>query len=453
MITIFLTDTMNCNKKKLSFQDVGKLKVIGSFDGGVISSDAGALLLKEVEAKVNIFSRLSECFTDYRKSPNYSVEDLLKQRIYALAMGYEDLKDHDKLRNDPTLITLVGNNLAGKSTLNRLELTPPDASETSRYKKIVFNDRKVEDLFIEIFLNSFDSPPKEIILDLDATDDEIHGNQEGKHYHGYYGHYCYLPLYIFSGDFLLCAKLRKSDIDGAFGAKEEVERIVNLIRKKYPKVKILIRGDGGFSRDEIMTWCESNQVLYISGLAKNARLSRMVEDEMECAKFSYQQLLQPSRCFKSFKYSTLDSWSSVRNVVCKAEHLEKGANTRFIVTSLEVTDDGQSIYEDIYCQRGEMENRIKEMKNDLFSGRTSCTQFRPNQLRLWFSGIAYVLLNELRRVALIGTELAEAQCSTIREKLFKLGAVIKITKTKIHFHFASSYPFSKLFKRIFKKLS
>lgn len=437
---------MNINKEKLKFQGVGNKKIIGSFDGEIITSDAGGLLLGDIERQNNILKRFSDCFTDYRKFSDYSVKDLISQRVYSLVFGYEDLNDHDKLRNDPTLISLVGNSLAGKSTLNRLESA--DASRENRYKKIVFEGEKIENLFVEIFLDSFDKAPQKLTIDLDATEDEIHGNQEGKYYSGYYGCYCYLPLYIFCGDFLLCAKLRESSKDGAFGAKGELERIVKKIREKYPDVEIFIRGDGGYSRDEIMTWCEGNKCDFMFGLAKNPRLTKMIEEEMLSAKFGYEHTLEPSRCFKSFKYSTLDSWSKERNIVAKAEHIEKGANSRFIVTSLESTDDGNYLYEDVYCQRGEMENRIKEMKRDLFSGRTSCTKFKSNQLRLWFSGIAYVLFNELRRIALKGTELAEAECSTIRNKIFKIGASVFFGIRKIHFHFSSAYPFSELFKKI-----
>lgn len=437
---------MNNNKEKLKFQGIGTKKVIGSFDGGIITSDAGGLLLGEVESRSNILKNFSKCFTDYRKFCDYSVKDLISQRILGIIFGYEDLNDHEKLRNDPTLITLVGNKLAGKSTLNRLESS--EASISNRYKKIVFDEKKIEDFFVEVFLNSFSTPPKEIILDLDATDDEIHGNQEGKFYQGYYGHYCFLPLFIFCGDFLLCAKLRRSNIDGAFGAKDELERIIKKIREKYPNVIIRIRGDGGYCRDEIMTWCEGNNCHFIVGMPKNTRLTKIIEEEMACAKFAYQHTLEPSRVFKTFNYRTLDSWNKERRVIAKAEHLEKGANPRFIVTTLESPDDGNYLYEEVYCQRGEMENRIGEMKNDFFSGRTSCTKFKSNQLRLWFSAVAYVLSNELRRTGLKGTELARAHFSTIREKIFKIGASVIVTATKIHFHFASSYPFSELFKKI-----
>lgn len=443
---------MNFNKETLKFQGLGNKKVIGSFDGGLITSDAGGLLLKEIEKKKSILKNFSECFKDYRKKSKYSVENLISQRVYGIALGYEDLNDHDTLKNDATLNVLVGNNLAGKSTLNRLELTPSVSSSKSRYKKIVADDKKIEKFFVEIFMESFDSEPKEIIIDLDATDDEIHGNQEGKHYHGYYGHYCYLPLFIFCGNFLLSAKLRKSNIDGSFGAKEELERIITQIREKWSNVKILIRGDGGFSRDPLMNWCEDNKYDFIFGFANNKRLSNIIKEEMECAKFAYEHTLEASRCFKFFKYKTIESWEKERNIVAKAEHLEKGANPRFIVTSLECNDDGISLYEVTYCQRGEMENRIKEVKNDLFSGRTSSSSFRANQIRVWFSSVAYLLMNELRRTALKNTEIEFAYLSTIREKVFKIGASVVSFTTKIHFHFSNSYPFHKLFKKICENL-
>lgn len=447
---------VNCNKEGIKFQDSGKQKVIGSFAGGLITSDAGGLLLREIDKTTEIIKKFSNCFTDYR-APNrieHRVEDLLSQRIYGLALGYEDLNDHENLRYDPLMSVLVGKTgiLAGKSTLNRLELTPASASKKDRYQKIVHNPEKIEELFVDIFIWSHEKEPEEITLDLDATEDEIHGNQEGKFYQGYYQCYCYLPLYIYCGDFLLCAKLRKSDIDASSGSIEEVERITNQIRQKWLNVKIKIRGDGGFCRDEIMSWCESKGYDYIVGLAKNNRLLKEIKTDLELARITYEESGKSARYFSTFEYKTLESWSCTRQVVGKSEYLDKGANPRFIVTSLKPSETGRELYEDDYCARGEMENRIKEMKSQMYAGRTSTKKFRSNQLRLWFSAIAYVLFNELRRVGLKATELANAECSTIRNKVLKLGALIIKSTKQVKIKFAIGYPYSELFKTIFRNL-
>jgi len=439
---------MNFKEEKVKFQALGFQKVKGSFDGGAITSDSGGLLLREVAEKSGILKDFASCFTDCRKYYQFSILELLSQRIYGIALGYEDLNDHDELRNDPTLMVLTGNQLAGKSTLNRLELS---SDEPNRYCKILFDSNAIEKFFVKSFIKSKKRKPKRIIIDLDATDDAIHGNQEGKHYHGYYQHYCYLPLYIFCGSYLLCAKLRESNIDASVGSIEELERIIGLIRKYWPKVKILIRGDAGFTRDPIITWCEKNHCEYVFGLAKNQRLLQKAGKEIVLAKEDFEKNQEPCRYFTSFDYQTLNSWSQKRRVIAKAEHLAKGSNPRFIVTSLK--GDSKYLYEKVYCARGEMENRIKEMKLDLFSGRTSCSKFRANQLRLWFSAVAYVLLNELRNVALKETELAKAQCATIRLKLLKIGASVIISSKQIYFHFASAYPFQELFKKVLMKIS
>jgi hypothetical protein len=334
-----------------------------------------------------------------------------------------------------------------------LELTPPDATEKSRYKKVVYHEEKIESFFIDTFLDSQKEIPEQIILDLDATDDPLHGNQEGRFFHGYYGCYCYLPLYIFCGKHLLCAKLRPSGIDASQGSKEEVERIVRHIRKEWPKVRIVLRADSGFTRDELMSWCETNSVDYVFGLAKNARLKEIIESEQEEAQEGYEQTKQAFRVYKDFIYRTLDSWSKERRVIGKAEHLAKGANPRFVVTSLERDEiSAKCLYEKEYCARGEMENRIKEQQLYLFADRTSAATMRANQLRLWFSSVAYVLLNELRRVGLRSTEFAKAQCHTIRNKLLKIGGQIRISVRRISFSLANGYPYQETFYQAYDNL-
>jgi hypothetical protein len=388
----------------------------------------------------------------------HRVEELVAQRVYALALGYEDLNDHEELRNDPLLAVLVEkahpgeDALAGKSTLNRLELTGETVSPRERYKKIVLDHGAVDHLLVEIFLAAHRETPPEIILDLDATDDPLHGRQEGRFFHGYYGHYCYLPLYIFCGEFLLCARLRPSNRDASAGSVEELRRIVHQIRKVWPQVRILVRGDCGFCREELMAWCEAEGVDYLLGLAKNERLKAAIADQMQAAQADYQQTGRAARRFTEFFYQTRESWSRARRVVAKAEHLQKGENPRFVVTSLRSESwPAPGLYEQLYCARGDMENRIKEQLM-LFSDRTSTHYLRSNQLRLYFSSIAYVLLQMLRRLGLPGTELAQAHCSTLRLKLLKIGALIRITARKVWVALASGYPSVTLFRQVYEKL-
>lgn len=457
------------NKIEIKFHNNFKREVVGHFDGGSITSDAGGLLLREVEEAEGIIKRFAGCFSDHRNSDyiEHSVVELVGQRIYGICLGYEDLNDHDTLRVDPLLATLVGKldpsgenrshakdkgkALAGKSTLNRLELTP---EEKNRYQKIVHHPEKIENVFIDLFLDAHKQPPELIIIDFDATDDLIHGNQEGRFYHGYYGNYCYLPLYIFCGDFILAAKLRSSDIDACEGTVEELSRIIPLIRSKWPNVKITIRGDSGFCREEIMAWCEQNGVNYLFGLAKNNRLLGAIESQLKKAGKHYFKTGKTARVFRDFRYQTQKSWSRSRRVIGKAEWLAGGSNPRFVVTSISRDQySAKTLYENVYCARGEMENRIKEQQLGLFADRTSTETMRANQLRLWFSSVAYVLMNELRRLGLQGTELAKAQMTTIRNKLFKLGALVQITVRKIWIHFSSACPYQNLFHRIMNNLN
>lgn len=461
-----------CTANQMEFHAFGRRDVVGKFDGGMISTDGGGLLLRETEKRTAILQRLAQQFTDYRDSERieHSVHELVAQRVLGIALGYEDLNDHDALCRDSLLAVLVGKAdplgcgrirekdrgkpLASSSTLNRLELTRPDATETSRYKKIVADPAGMDRLLVDVFLDSYIAPPERIWLDLDATDDPLHGDQEGRFFHGYYRHYCYLPLYIFSGDHLLCARLRPSNIDGAAGSVEELTRIVDQIRERWPATEIVIRGDSGFCRDAIMSWCEQRVgVHYVLGLAKNARLKRALGKAMQDAKEHYHQTGQATRRFTEFSYRTRKSWSCSRRVIGKAEHLSKGANPRFVVTSLPQQEvDAQPLYERLYCARGDMENRIKEQQQDLFADRTSTATLRANQTRLYFSSFAYVLLCALRRLGLSGTEMARSQCGTIRLKLLKVGAQLRISVRKVWLSFSESYPYAGLFQQVLARL-
>jgi hypothetical protein len=456
--------TTDCNPQQLEFQGVGRRTVVAAFDGGTLTSDGGLLLLSEVERRRGILHQFAACFRD-RRNPAYvehSVEELVRQRVLGLALAYEDLNDHEDLRTDPLLATVVGKAdptgndrrqeqdrgkpLAGKSTLNRLEW---GAVKQDRYRKISVDAQAVDRFLVDTFLSSQESVPTQIILDLDATDDPLHGEQEGRFFHGYYGGYCYLPLYIFCGPHLLCALLRSSDRDASAGAVTEVERIVAQIRSHWPEVQIILRADSGFAREELMSWCEQQAVDYIFGLARNARLQRALGGELAQAREQFEQSGQATRIFRDFTYRTRKSWSCQRRVVGKAEHLAQGANPRFVVTSLSAESwPAAVLYEQLYCARGEMENRIKEQQLCLFADRTSSHHLASNQLRLWFSSVAYMLLNELRRLGLQGTELARARCDTIRIKLLKIGAQIRVTVRRVWVHLASSYPYATLWTQI-----
>jgi len=462
---------IHCNQKTFEFQTENSRKIAAHFNGGNISSDSGGLLLKQTEQATGIIAQFADCFDDHRDPDliEHTVKELIAQRVYGLALGYEDLNDHDELRNDPLLAVLVGKEdptgkdrirqrdkgkpLAGKSTLNRLELTPVRASSKSRYKKITINKQMVDIFFTNVFLQSYDKPPSRIMLDLDATDDSVYGHQLGRFFHGYYKNYCFLPLYIFCGDHLLCSRLRPADIDASAGSVKELERIVSQIRSKWPDVQIIIRADSGFCREPIMLWCEQNGVDYVLGLAKNERLKKEIAEELQQAKELYEQTGQAARVYKDFEYQTLKSWSKPRRVIGKAEYLEKGANPRFVVTSLSTEQfDAKILYEQQYCARGDMENRIKEQQLCLFADRTSAATMRANQLRLWFSSVAYTLMNALRRLGLKGTKLARARCDTIRLKLLKIGAQIKVTVRKVWVSLSESYPYQHLFKQVYKNL-
>jgi hypothetical protein len=461
-----------CNSTYLDFSMLGSRQVLADFDGGAISSEGGALLLQKTEQITGVIRQFAACFTDHRdpRLIEHSLEQLVAQRIYALALGYEDLNDHDDLRRDPLLATVVGKPdptgqsrkrprdrgkaLAGKSTLNRLELTPVGADKDDRYKKIVCRTHDVEDLLVSLFLQAHARTPGRIVLDLDATDDPIHGHQLGRFFHGYYKNYCYLPLYIFRGDHLLCARLRPADMDASAGSVKQLQRIVAQIRQAWPEVKITIRADSGFCRDPIMSWCETNGVDYVLGLAQNTRLKAMIAAEQEQARLEFEKTKEPARVFTDLQDRTLESWSRGRRVVAKAEHLVKGTNPRFVVTSLSAQDRAaKPLSEEDYCGRGEMENRIKEQQLHLFADRTSAQTMRANQVRLFCSSIAYVLLEALRRLGLAGTELAEAQCQTIRLKLLKIGALVRVTVRKVWVKLSSGCPNAAVFRRVHANLS
>ena len=425
-----------CSADLFGFARVEGRDVVAAFDGGQMTSDAGALLLGATDRAVRLIERFSSCFTDARAAGlvEHDVATLVGQRVYGLALGYEDLNDHDELRHDPVMAVLAGKlsarrkncaPVAGKSTLNRLELSRPTAT---RYHKISHDPVAIEGLFVDLFLEAYKQAPKQIILDLDATDDPLHGEQEGRFFHGYYGGYCYLPLYVFCGRHLLVAKLRRANIDAAAGSVEEVARVVGQIRKSWPEVRILLRADSGFARDNLMAWCEANSVDFLFGLARNTRLVDEIAGELGQAEEESKRTGKPARRFKDFVWSTRDSWSCRRRVVAKAEWTQDEANPRFVVTSLAPTEnEARYLYETVYCARGEMENRIKECQGDLFADRTSAATMRANQLRLWFASMAYVLLSALRRIALKHTQFAKATCGTIRLKLLKIGALVRVS--------------------------
>ena len=446
-----------CNQKVFSFTAHFSRRVESSFTAGQVSTDGGALLLRQAAHKIGLLKRVAACFTDKRKQDQVSHQlgEMLSQRIYGLALGYEDLNDHEQLRHDPLMAVLAGRRkledpLASKSTLNRLELT----GGSKRYHKIDYAPAKIDALLCDLFIESHSEAPEQIVLDLDATDIPLHGHQPERFFHGYYDSYCYLPLYIFAGDQLLGARLRAANIDAAAGALDEVKRIVAQLRARWPKVRIVLRADSGFCREELMAWCEAdeNRVHFLFGLARNRRLQKIIGKQMQDAKLAHAETGNAARVFTEFDYQTHNSWARARRVVAKAEYLDKGENPRFIVTSL-TTDKwaARDLYEKFYCQRGEMENRIKEQMC-LFAYRLSTEEMKGNQLRLYLSALAYTLVEALRRLALKGTEWAEAQVDTIRLKLFKVGALVHISARRVWLELSSTYPWKQIYARAFQAL-
>jgi hypothetical protein len=449
-----------CTQSSFGFEGVGRREIVARFDGGTISSDGGALLLRQTDKRLNLLPRLAACFLDGRQQDRveHSVSEMLAQRIYGLALGYEDINDHEQLRSDPLFSVLAGReeldrSLAGKSTLNRMEL---GAGAGDRYKKITFWKEGVDELLTQLFIEAQEQPPVEVVLDIDSTDLPLHGKQEGRFFHGYYDEYCYLPLYIFCGEQVLCARLRESNHDASYESLAEIQRIVKQLRSAWPAVKIILRGDSGFCRNELMSWCESNHVDFVFGLARNVRLRRMIGQQMWEAQQQWEQTGQAARVFAELSYRTRKrkngGWERERRVVAKAEHIAGKENPRFVVTSLgQQAWAARALYEDLYCARGEMENRIKEQFS-LFADRVSAETMRANQLRLYLSAMAYVLVSGLRRLGLKATELAHAQVSTIRTKLLKIGAQIRVTVRKIWVSMASSYPWQDLYQQVWTNL-
>jgi len=451
-----------CSQDSFAFASVEGRRVEAAFDGGAVTSDAGALLLGATDRAIRLIERFAACFRDARCQPliEHAVATLVGQRVVGIAMGYEDLIDHDELRHDPVLAVVAGKlkarrpdcaPLAGKSTLNRLELS---RAEPTRYHKIAHDAAAIESLFVDLFLEAHKAAPKQIVLDLDATDDPLHGAQEGRFFHGYYDCYCYLPLYVFCGRHLLAARLRRSNIDASAGAEEEMESIVSQIRQRWPRVKIVLRADSGFAREALMAWCEANRVDYVFGLARNERLQRRIADALAEAHRLAQAKGGPVRLFRDFLWTTRESWSRRRRVIAKAEWTRGEPNPRFVVTSLKPDAWGaRALYEDLYCARGDMENRIKECQLDLYADRTSAASMRANQLRLWFASMAYVLICALRRIGLAHTELAQATSGSIRLKLLKIGALVRVSVRRIKLAMASAHPCQHIFALAHARIS
>jgi len=456
-----------CTQIEFEFGKHYRRRVTARFDGGTISSDGGAILLREVDRRLKLLDRLAACFRDHRDAERseHSVGELVSQRVYGLALGYEDLNDHDELRHDPLLALLAGKAdptggerkrdrdrgkaLAGKSTLNRLERATDGAD---RHKKIVCDFGAVDELLTDLYLEAHKRAPRQIVLDLDATDTPLHGRQEGRFFHGYYGCYCYLPLYIFAGEHLLCARQRTSNQDAAAGSVAELERIVERLRRRWPKTHIVVRADSGFCREELMAWCEANEVHYVLGLARNERLRAEIVDAMADAALEHERTGKPARRFVEFDYQTLRSWSRARRVVAKAEQLEGKENPRFVVTSLSRKRyAARRLYEQLYCARGEMENRIKEQLS-LFADRMSTQTIRANQMRLDFSSLAYTLMLGLRRLGLAGTAWARLQTETLRRRLLKVGTRLRVTARRVWLSLAESWPWRALFETVFRRL-
>ena len=460
-----------CIPRQLHFAKLGRRKVTASFDGGHLTSDGGGVLLRETDRRLGLLDRLARCFTDHRDPDRveHSVRDLIAQRVFAQALGYEDLNDHDALRSDPLLAMLVGKGdvtgadrrrrrdrgkpLAAAASLNRLELSRPEDAPAHRYKRIAADHAKLDELLWDLFLEAHDLPPERIVLDLDATDDPLHGKQEGRFFHGYYRYYCYLPLYVFCGDHLLLCRLRTAATDPGAGVAGELVPLIARIRSAWPDTEIVLRADSGFARDQTMAWCEGEGAYYVFGLSRNPRLQKMLAKALQKSRRRHLATGMPSRRYRQLRYRTLDSWSRSRRVVGKAEWIGK-PNPRFVVTNLPRSQIGrQDLYEKLYCPRGDMENRIKEMQLGLFADRTSAATLAANQLRLYFSGFAYVLLSGLRRLGLEGTGDGRLQAGGLRLKFLKVAARIRITHRRIWLSLPSAYPWRKEFARMAARLA
>jgi len=431
-----------CTIEQFEFPGLKRRQIVSQFSGGEITSDAGGILLRQIDRRLGLTKSVSEELKDSRrqKSCDHSLLSMLRQRIYGLALGYEDLNDHQTLRNDPAFQTAIEQDYepASPSTLCRFE------NKANRQTAWA-----IHQVIIEQFIASKTSPPAELILDFDATDDRVHGQQEGRFFHGYYDHYCFLPLYVFCEDQLLVSYLRPSKIDGAKHSWAILSLLVKRFRQEWPEVKIIMRADSGFCRHRMLTWCESHNVDYIIGIAKNKRLQETASSLINKAKKHFENTREKQRMFGWIRYGA-KSWGGEKRVIVKAEHGAKGANPRFVVCSL--SGEALHLYDDLYCARGDMENRIKEQQLYLFADRTSCHAWYANQFRLLLSSLAYMLIEGIRRLALQGTDLARAQSSTIRLKLFKIGAVIIRNTRRIRFLMSSSYPYQEIFYRIARRL-
>jgi hypothetical protein len=432
----------NCTAEQLEFPALKRKKIHAQFSGGDITSDGGVLLLRQVDKQLGLLESVDRVLHDPRNPELiiHSQLSLLRQRIYGLCQGYEDLNDHHQLRLDPAFQTAVDREeaLGSEATLCRLE------NRVERQAMIA-----IHQIFLDQFIASFDTPPDELILDFDATDDPTHGNQDNTFYHGYYRHYCFLPLYVFCKDQLLVSYLRPSNQDGAKHSGAILKLLVTALRNQWPKVRIIFRADGGFCRHRTLAWCERNDVDYIVGYTRNQRLSNIIADHLKQVQEAFEKTQEKQREFMDFHYSA-KTWKTKRRVIAKLEVTHKGPNPRFILSSLQ--GDSQVLYDDIYCARGDMENRIKEQQLGLFADRTSSTQWWANQFRLILSSLAYILLETLRRTALTSTELERAQVTTLRLKLLKIGAVILRNTRRIRFLLSSHYPYQHLFKSVVLKL-
>ncbi len=427
-----------CNTIPIPFTTCKRRLVQASFSGGNITSDGGSVLLREMDRRLNLTSSLARILKDTRdqKKVQHDYLCLLRQRVYGICLGYEDLNDHEILRIDPLIQTVLGKDstLASPSTLCRFENSMGRDAAIAIHKVI-----------IEQFISSFSTPPEELVLDFDATDDTVHGQQEGRFFHGYYDHYCFLPLYVFCADQLLVSYLRPSKIDGAKHAWAILSLLVKRFRQSWPDVRITFRGDSGFCRWRMLAWCDRNDVGYITGVAKNNKLNQLSESLQKSAKALYEETGEKQRLFDSIEYAA-GTWDRSRRVIAKAEYSWRGGNPRYVVTNLPGKD--QDLYDTVYCARGDMENRIKEQQLGLFADRTSCHNWWPNQFRLLLSSIAYVLLESIRRLCLATTDLACSQVNTIRLKLLKIGAVIIRNTRRVQILLSSSYPSQRLFVKV-----
>jgi len=434
-----------CTTDRLVFSSANGQKVVADFQGGQLTSDAGALLLRQADRRLQLTSRLADALYD-RRDPSkvtHDLQSMLVQRVFGIALGYQDGNDHHTLRHDPLFALLADHRpnekpLASPPTLCRFE-NNRDRASLGRMSAIL----------VDTFITSYNSPPNEIILDFDATDDAVHGNQDGRFFHGYYDHYCFLPLYVFCGDHLLAAYLRPSNIDAAWHSRAVLKLLVQRIRAAWPTTRIILRADSGFCRWKMMRWCDRHHIGYVLGLARNQVLERLAAPFMQTAQAAYQVTQEKQRHFHEISYAA-QTWDRPRRVIVKAEHLSQGSNVRFVVTNLPGAP--VDLYDRIYCQRGDMENRIKEQQLQLFADRTSCHNFLSNQFRLLLAAAAYVLVEHIRQVALAGTELAQAEVATIRTKLFKIAARVVVSVRRVVFHFCSNYPYQQLLQQITARL-